>query len=425
VNEVTTLPPLHYLAREATGITTTQSETLGRQLLDVDWDFSGVLPNGGGLGIHGIHWYPAPFLPAVASSLIDILGTNCKSVLDPFSGSGVAPLEAWFSGKKAFGIDNNRFVVNISRAKSDLIAAASIKTAQSLVEEYKSVREKGLTLWEGLTPEGICEQAKIHPDAARWFTSKVLKEIGIAKTWIFRESKLAKPWRRALIVTLSSLLHKHFSMVRSYHYTYVVDRSKVAEQATDYVDVPKLFSDKIVANFTEGYLARQQLNRLNVSTDQVFRPRFLKGTAQKAAELVDQEVDLVITSPPYFGMNDYTRSQYLSWLVFQWKGYEQDISSESGSRRLRTNRKALNSYFTDMRQSFEAIYKVLRKDGYFALVVGRSNTLLAKEEDPVAKLESLIKEHGFSHRWSGTRRVRYRKINNIPYRTEVLWIFQK
>ena len=43
-------------------------------------------------------------------------------------------------------------------------------------------------------------------------------------------------------------------------------------------------------------------------------------------------------------MNDYVRSQYLSWVLFQWDGYAQDLAAESGARRQRFKAESVDSY---------------------------------------------------------------------------------
>src|ERR1051326_2317770 len=99
-----------------------QTKKIQNQLSEIDWDFAGYNPNGRGTGIHNIHWYPAPFPPGVAGTLIEILGVDCESFLDPFCGSSVAPFEAWFLGKKVFAVDNNHFPIDIANAKVQVIA---------------------------------------------------------------------------------------------------------------------------------------------------------------------------------------------------------------------------------------------------------------------------------------------------------------
>jgi DNA modification methylase len=399
-------------------------KSIQSQLSEIDWDFAGYNPNGRGTGIHSLHWYPAPFPPGVAGTLIEILGAKSETFLDPFCGSSVGPLEAWFLGKKVFAVDNNRFAIDLARAKIQFINEGSGETAKALVRDYHQFRADLISSFSRMLPENICRKAKIDLGAIRWFIQPVLAEIAILKQWILHNGRLVKTWRNPLMVTLSSLLHGQFSIARDYHYTYIVDNSRVKDEARGKVDVQGLFANKLLDNMIQGQVAKARLAQNN-NGDRVPDPEFVWGRAQQVDTMFEKNVDFVVTSPPYFGMNDYVRSQYLSWLVFQWNEYKTDLMMESGSRRSRNSRSSLESYFVDMHESFSGIYKVLNKGGYLALVLGNSTTKLAREIDPVTELGKQLIDIGFTRIWEGKRRVRFRKINNTPFRDEVIWIFQR
>jgi hypothetical protein len=205
----------------------------------------------------------------------------------------------------------------------------------------------------------------------------------------------------------------------------VVDRSKVKDESREEVDVASTFIRKLSDIFMDGELARSHMRRLCMPSNGFRLPDFHHGRAQDLNGLISPKIGLIVTSPPYFGMNDYVRSQYLSWLIFQWDGFGDDLLKESGSRRARTSKRALSTYFTDLASAFEAMYGHLRKGGFLALVLGCSETKLAKESNPVRKLDGLVDAAGFQLLWRGKRRVRFRKINNTPYRTEHVWVYQK
>jgi DNA modification methylase len=396
-----------------------------RRLEEIDWDFADFKGNNHTGDIHGLHWYPAPFPPVLAGTLIDILSSEGDAFLDPFSGSGVAPIEAWLRGLQAFGIDNNRFAVTLSQAKVQLVANATRQIGEKLGEEYKQFRRRSLVGWQSADEREICIRARFDSDAARWFIPAVLRELATIKSWINSDSPIVKDWRGVLLTVASSLLHGELSIVRNYHYTYVVDRSKVKEESRTEVDVASTFMDKLSAIFMDAELSRLQMGRLGVHSDGLPLPDFHHGRAQDLNGLISPKIALIVTSPPYFGMNDYVRSQYLSWLIFQWDGFGDDILKESGSRRTRTSKRALNTYFDDLESAFGAMYAHLRKGGFFALILGCSETTLAKESNPVRKLGGLVDAAGFEPLWKGKRRIRFRKINNTPYRTEHIWVYQK
>ena len=135
----------------------------------VDWDFPGFRPGCGESGIHDLHWYPAPFPPGLAGTMLDILGCKDATFLDPFCGVGIAPLEAWFRGARAFGCDNNRFVLEICRAKIDLIQKGTLDVGRSLAQDYLAFRKGEIAKWRRSGPENLCTKAGFDQDAIKWF----------------------------------------------------------------------------------------------------------------------------------------------------------------------------------------------------------------------------------------------------------------
>lgn len=70
---------------------------------------------------HPIHKYKAKFFPRLARSLVNIVCPKDDSVvLDPFSGSGTAPLEASLMGVRSVGFDIDPLSVFIGRVKCEL-----------------------------------------------------------------------------------------------------------------------------------------------------------------------------------------------------------------------------------------------------------------------------------------------------------------
>jgi hypothetical protein len=414
-------PPLPGTHRKSTRRPPETERDVVRALAEVDWDFADFRPATTD-GIHTIHWYPAIFPPGVAGTSIDILRGSGRTFLDPFCGSGVATTEAWFRGLRAVGIDNNRFAIEMSRAKLPLVQRGTFELASRFVTSYLTYRRSLLDTFRRYAPQRICERASLDEECIRWFAPAVLAEIALIKSWI---GEVDHDWRRVFTVLLSSLLHKSLSVVRAYHYTYIVDRSRVKQEAHDPVDVPSLFSSKLLDSFTEGAAVREQAKRGGLILENQDPPRYFKGLAQQTQRFLSGPADLVVTSPPYFGMNDYARSQYLSWLVFRWDGYEEDILTESGARRTRWSEKSLAGYHSDIRLAFHEIAFSMASGGYLAMVLGRSQSELARKQNPTEDAANALAEVNFIPVWKGQRRVRFRKINTVPYRSEMIWVFRK
>jgi DNA methylase len=248
-----------------------------------------------------------------------------------------------------------------------------------------------------------------------------LEEIDIAKRWI--ETEAPQRWRTTLRVLLSSVL-KRCSRVRDYHYTYIVDRSRVKRPAENNPELARYFSERIVFSFRAGANMRTALlSQGRVELDRP--PSFKRTSAGDVGHVMGGEIDIVLTSPPYFGMNDYVRSQYLTSLVYPSQDFERDLRIESGSRRMRTSAPALKGYLDDMVTAFAECRRVLRPGGFIAIFLGHSQSKLAREANVLGKLDDSLRGLGFDSIWSGERRIRFRKITSTPSSSEHVWILRR
>ena len=79
------------------------------------WDFNTFNPN---IYNHGLHQYPARFIPQLARKILKTFTTEQSSVLDIFSGSGTTLLECKYLGiKNAYGIELNPFAHFMTKTK--------------------------------------------------------------------------------------------------------------------------------------------------------------------------------------------------------------------------------------------------------------------------------------------------------------------
>ena len=90
-------------------------------------------------------------------------------------------------------------------------------------------------------------------------------------------------------------------------------------------------------------------------------------------EIPKRSIDLVVTSPPYFGVTDYVKAQRLS---MEWFGHDVEPlrRREIGARSKRHRRSACGDYVDEIGQIFAVIRTRLRKGGYCVVVVGQSAT---------------------------------------------------
>ena len=91
------------------------------KLAAIDWDFAGAKTS---YLTHGIHPYPAKFIPQIPNALIQELSGVGDTVGDIFCGSGTTLVEALTLKRHAVGIDANPLACLISKAKTNAISDA-------------------------------------------------------------------------------------------------------------------------------------------------------------------------------------------------------------------------------------------------------------------------------------------------------------
>lgn len=177
-----------------------------RRLDAVDWDFPEHVPNQWTSGIHGLHWYPAPFPPGLAATLTDILCPASGTVLDPFMGSGVGLLEAWLRRRRVVGVDINQFAIDLATTKFGLLINANQSDAKRLVNEYERHRKDLLKENVKHSLSDLCGASEIQPEAMQWFDDGVLREIAVIKQWLdecLPERKILGMARRTAHILIS------------------------------------------------------------------------------------------------------------------------------------------------------------------------------------------------------------------------------
>lgn len=87
---------------------------------------------------HGIHPYPAKFIPELPREIISKCTKERNIVLDPFCGSGTTLLEACIAGRKSIGIDSNPIATLISRAKTTALTEAELQTIETIISRLEA-----------------------------------------------------------------------------------------------------------------------------------------------------------------------------------------------------------------------------------------------------------------------------------------------
>ncbi|MEJ2255161.1 MAG: DNA methyltransferase, partial [Nitrospirota bacterium] len=283
------------------------------RLNTIDWDFHDSKTN---YLTHGLHPYPAKFIPQIPNALIQELSSVGDTVVDIFCGSGTTLVESLLLKRNAIGVDANPLACLISHAKTVRLSEDDVTALDSLL--LRACRLEPLASNPGPDLFGSVPfhtQAPIPEDDAVhfWFYPFVVHELAELRSYIAN-----LPPRAKLLASAS------FSSI-------IVAVSK-QDSDTRYVRREK--------NIAPGDTTRRFIRALSdakekaIEFSEATEPRF--SCVCINADILDAPdigaVDIVVTSPPYpnaYSYHLYHKTRML-WLGMDSLTFKQQ---EIGSHR--------------------------------------------------------------------------------------------
>lgn len=322
----------------------------------IDWNFPRATTLKG--SIQSVHWFPGNFIAQIPSALIQVLSDPGELIFDPFSGSATTAIEALKLGRRVIASDR--------LSASRLIAGAKLELLTARVDD------KGLTrLRNKLVFEQRCRSSRLgqsgeggNPELNSWYSEDTLGQFRFL--WNEIES-FPHSERLILRAIFSDILFQSASTPgattssgkkRRHHWGWVADN--VHPKCLVDHNVIKLFRERIENLPTQDLLDQHQA-----------RDALILQQDARSLALPDAVIDLIVTSPPYIGMIDYTHANRLLYLWMNWSLLN-ERQDEIGARYRRSRQNLLAEYTKDMKRSRGEMHRVLRPNGYCAIVLGES-----------------------------------------------------
>jgi SAM-dependent methyltransferase len=220
---------------------------------------------------------------------------DARQVLDPFCGRGTTLYAARLIGRKAVGIDINPVAVAIARAKTvQVSSAAVVRLAKLILRDADGGERPDGEFWRwGFHPVTLREVVALreglqtHADTS---TAQLLRALLLGV--------LHGPRNKGAPSYLSNQMPRTYASKPAYAVRYW-RKHGLLPLRVDTVDVIKRRAERVLANCpppTPGCV--------------------LMGDAADSVKALRQRFDLVITSPPYYGMRTYVSDQWLrNWFV--------------------------------------------------------------------------------------------------------------
>jgi predicted RNA methylase len=220
---------------------------------------------------------------------------EARRVLDPFCGRGTTLYAARLAGRHALGVDISPVAVAIAEAKLARAKPSAVVTMAEHVIRDSMVDD---------APDGEFWTWAFHPDT--------LREIVALRSWLLscEDTSVTRLLRAVVLGALHGPRNKGLP-------------SYVSNQ------MPRTYAPK--PGYAVGYWRKHDLKPVRVDTVELIRRkahrllgkspprapgRVLLGDAAATVHQLRQRFDLVITSPPYYGMRTYIADQWLrNWFV--------------------------------------------------------------------------------------------------------------
>lgn len=340
--------------------------------IDKSWAFADKTRKDTSYLTHGYHRYPAKFIPQIVSRLEDKYSHENDLILDPFGGCGTTLVESKAKGRRSIGVDINPVAALIARVKTNIIEP------EKICDQYEYVLEK---------LKSYSEDVKIDvPESERldyWFQPRQKHKLAFLLQEI---NFLAETELREFFLCAFSNILKNCSI---WH-------PKSNKPTRDFTKIPSdpfsAFAAQAKAMIKgNNYFYRhvKSLGRLGVSCEMHCRDA-------RDIPTDDDSAHMVITSPPYVTSYEYADLHQLSSLWFEHTKDLADFrkrfigTSNHETKIIAPHSKIANkigadlqaihnktaievmTYFTEMNQVFEEMYRILKPNGTACIVIGNT-----------------------------------------------------
>lgn len=253
---------------------------------------------GSSLGQESTFHQLAPYIgklkTTIARSLIERYSVEGQTILDPFSGSGVVPLEAILLGRNIIANDLNPYAATLSRAK--MFAPRSPVEACAAAEHYVSLAK------ETAAARGYMSDAPSW--VKKFFHRRTLSETECLAGILKSNSE----W--FILACLLGILHHQRPGFLSFPSSHLVPYLRL--RSFPRKKYPKMYQyrdlrPRLTAKIIRAYRRHPPLYK---AAPCIFTERHIADLRPESA------VDLVLTSPPYMNALDYGRDNRLRlWLL--------------------------------------------------------------------------------------------------------------
>jgi hypothetical protein len=356
-NEARAVIHLASSSHQAQSVVSSEERRLAR-LQQIDWDFRDAKTS---YLTHGLHPYPAKYIPQIPNSLIQEFSRVGETVGDIFCGSGTTLLEGLLLRRNVVGLDANPLAALISKAKTTVLTDDEISILRELAEgALRLARE--ITIDEQpilfSTPLFTSRESRpSDPAISFWFPSFVVEELAELRAWC--RALPTEGARNLALVSFSSII---VSVSLQDSDTRYVRRKKEIKPG----DTIRRFVQVLVEN-------TKAAEKLTDILDPALSCKVVVGDVLQNPEL--PPLNLLVCSPPY--PNAYSYHLYhmtrMLWLAMDQPEFKRrEIGSHRKFSSPGKNGATIETFQAEMVRIFSWLKNILNVNRYACFIVGSS-----------------------------------------------------
>lgn len=398
-----------------------ENNEIKKRLSSINWNFDFTIDYGGDVlhpfNCRRYYSYPATFIPEIPYAMIEILSQKGDVVLDPFGGIGTTFIQALSLEREPVSFDINPIATNVCDTLYKLFDPSKNKN---------EIREQLLQLCEGYdssknyTTYISRQQKELRP----WFEENTFNEL----SFLFEQFNKLKETvvHDVMKLILSSILVVLSSQNKGW--AYIADNVKPKQEELKKKCVFEHYKTSVKNLLNDVVLHVTKLpDSFPNFYSKISKDRRVFNDSLTDVDYKSETVDLIITSPPYPKMIDYVKSQRLSF-NFTNIDFAHYIDKEIGARCRRSRRDCLPGYENDIKKINKKISDVLKKGGYFCVVLPDYDT----KDDRKEIINKIVEDYtnlGMNKIFEVNRYIpSHRRTLSIQWATlvnERIYVFQK
>jgi len=338
--------------------------------IDYSWDYKGEKTKS---YTHGIHTYPAMFIPQVARRLLETYSKENDTICDIFCGSGTALVESKLLGRNAYGIDLNPLAIFLAKAKTTPI------DSKKLMKEYVGLLNRTEKI------KGV--EMPIFKNIDFWFKKNAIIKLAKLKKAI-QEIK-DKVIRDFFMVAFSETV-RYSSNTKTGEFKLVrIKADKLEKHDPDVLGIFRKRAEQNITGMSEFYKDRK-----NSWT------KIIYGDSSKDNDIKPSSIDCIVTSPPYGDSGTTVAYGQFSRLSSQWIDMFENPDKASGldnellggratkvlthslsseylndsldkiARADEARARDVLSFYIGLNDCLKQAYRILKPKKYFCIVIG-------------------------------------------------------